>query len=238
MTTPRNLRELVHAYDAKEPRPVRYRPASWPAGPTSAWLEDETRHVRLAERGEPGDRLIDAGSLRTVCSRLDESSDSELLAAFGLVMAWGSGTSAPRSYRNLAAATADKRLVPTLRETLSLCRHNDAGRLEQAYRSWQVAGVGRSYFTKWFAFAGRAEARPWQPLILDDRVLQTMNITLGVTTRELAGTRRLAKRYRAYVEALHSWSAELGGRATPERLEWIMFCHNGEPSLEKTSSRC
>jgi hypothetical protein len=239
MDAPPGLRQLVQAYESRDPGPVRYRPSSWPAGATSAWLQDESRGVRTADRGEPGDRLIDADSLRRVCSGLDpKSSDAELLAAFGLVMAWGSGTSALRSYRNLAAATQDARLIPSLRETLNLCRGDDTTSLRRAYERWQVAGVRRSYFTKWFSFAGRRQNRNWQPLILDDRVLNTLSRSLGVTTRKLAGSPRWGQRYVAYVEALHAWATHVGSGTTPERLEWVMFCHNGSTDLHRPSSRC
>jgi len=152
-------------------------------------------------------------------------------------MAWGSGTSAPRSYRNLAAAVADPRLVPVLRDTLQLCREDGMDALGEAYTRWRVNGIQRSYFTKWFAFAGRQEGRAWQPLILDDRVLATLSETLGITTRDLAGSRRWAQRYVAYVEALHAWAADDYHGSTADRLEWIMFCHNGSSDLDQPSDR-
>ncbi|MFC4018838.1 hypothetical protein ACFOW4_12920 [Micromonospora sp. GCM10011542] len=108
-----------------------------------------------------------------------------------------------------------------------LCRE---GKLDEAYCRFSLAGVGRSFYTKWFAFAGRAEDRPWQPLILDDRVFRTFNDTLGIFTVRLAGTRRRDRRYCAYVEHLHLWSnsvREAGIQCSAERLEWILFAHNG-----------
>jgi hypothetical protein len=85
---------------------------------------------------------------------------------------------------------------------------------------------------KWFAFAGRTPGREWQPLILDDRVLRTLNDTFGLSTRTLAGSRNWGARYSAYVRHLRTWSRTLldeGVDCTAERLEWIFFLHNGGP---------
>jgi hypothetical protein len=62
----------------------------------------------------------------------------------------------------------------------------DTSPLETAHAAWKVRGVGRSFFTKWFAFAGRVDGRVWQPLILDDRVSATLNRTLDISTLALA----------------------------------------------------
>ena len=105
------------------------------------------------------------------------------------------------------------------------------GALASAYNEFDVAGVDRSLFTKWFAFAGVVADRPWQPLILDDRVTKTLNDTLDVTTRAMAGVRDRGERYAAYVAHLHSWSVQLteaGQPCSAERLEWLMFKHQGK----------
>lgn len=70
----------------------------------------------------------------------------------------------------------------------------------------------------------------WQPLILDSRVYATLNQTLGVDTRSMAGARFRKARYRAYVETIHLWSEDLsraGVDIDAERLEWVLFRHNG-----------
>jgi hypothetical protein len=112
--------------------------------------------------------------------------------------------------------------------------------LEHAYQAWAVVGVRRSFFTKWFRFAGRRPSRDWQPLILDDRVLKTLNHCLKVSTRQLADSRSWAKRYRAYVEAMHDWARQLSASdtlVTADRLEWILFSHAGDPDLSVRPER-
>jgi hypothetical protein len=47
----------------------------------------------------------------------------------------------------------------------------------------------------------------------------------------MADTRSRKARHGAYVETMHSWSDDLsrtGLDATPERLEWVLFQHNGK----------
>jgi len=97
--------------------------------------------------------------------------------------------------------------------------------LAEAYAGWRCPGVGPSFFTKWFAYAGRHAGRDWQPLILDDRVYRALNTTLEVRLVDLAGSRSRAARYRAYVEAVHAWSRALDVPA--ERVEWVLFRDNG-----------
>jgi hypothetical protein len=92
--------------------------------------------------------------------------------------------------------------------------------------------VGQSFFTKRFGYAGFAPERVWNPLILDSRVLATLNQTLQISTRTMADDRRWAARYASYVEHLYRWADELTTADHPvdgERLEWIMFEHNGKP---------
>lgn len=144
--------------------------------------------------------------------------------AFVLVMAWGSGTSNTRSHRYTRKALAAPTCTTQLVRAADSCRRGD---LIEAYSGFSVPGVGRSFFTKWFAFAGHLPGRAWQPLILDDRVLRTLNKTLGLSTRALAGSPHWGRRYAAYVEHLHAWSREV--HCSAERLEWILFAHNGDP---------
>jgi hypothetical protein len=102
-----------------------------------------------------------------------------------------------------------------------------------------LPGVRRSFFTKWFAFAGQVAGRDWQPLILDDRVLRTLNHTFGLSTRALAGPRYRGRRYAAYVQHMHRWSRALqdeGVHCSTERLEWIFFAHNGGENVAKVGS--
>jgi hypothetical protein len=109
------------------------------------------------------------------------------------------------------------------------------GAIEHAHATFRLPGVRQAFFTKWFAFAGRVPNRAWQPLILDSRVYATLNDTLMISTTSLAGSRNKAARYRAYVEAMHAWARDLsadGRTVTAERLEWVLFEHNGKPRPE------
>nr|WP_147315549.1 hypothetical protein [Asanoa ferruginea] len=149
--------------------------------------------------------------------------------AFVLIMAWGSGTSNTRSYRHVPRALAAPHCATRLVDTAATCRQGD---LTAAYEAFSLPGVRRSFFTKWFAFAGRANDRDWQPLILDDRVLRTLNRTLATSTKTLASDRRWSRRYTAYVEQMHAWSNDLRREdisCSAERLEWIFFKQNGRP---------
>jgi hypothetical protein len=47
-----------------------------------------------------------------------------------------------------------------------------------------------------------------------------------------------SSRYRAYVDHLHAWAADPAAEATTvgvdaERLEWVLFRHNGKAPIEK-----
>jgi hypothetical protein len=239
---PSFLEILVRTYNGRWPSPVRFRPASWYSAigrGAGEWLTRDDLTYPSATYS--GDRIVSAEAVERACRLVMLDEPDELRRAFVLVMAWGSGTSAPRSYRNTAAALGDRRLDSALRDTASLCREDDISGLEDAYRIFHVDGIGRSFFTKWFRFVGRIEGRRWQPLILDNRVLATLNESLHVSTTDLAKTNWRAARYRAYVETLHYWAAYLsdhGIAADAHRLEWILFCHNGLADLSTPSGRC
>ncbi|MFI5712121.1 hypothetical protein [Kribbella sp. NPDC051620] len=154
--------------------------------------------------------------------------------ALVLVMAWGSGRMDSRTIRHtgwaLARPEATHQMLTSAAERLRSADALEGGSLERAYQAWRVPGIRRSFFTKWFAFAGYVPDRSWQPLILDDRVLRTLNRTLNTSTRALAGSRLWSRRYSAYVEAVHRWSGELsetGLDIDAGQLEWILFKHNG-----------
>jgi hypothetical protein len=161
--------------------------------------------------------------------RLDD--DVEVIQAFVLVMAWGSGTTNNRSLRNTRKSLSDLgKAASVLRESASHLR--SAGEFHDVidiHRGFHLPGVGEAFFTKWFAFAGRSPGREWQPLILDSRVRATLNTTLGVRLNQLAPRRNDPYRYVAYLAAMRDWAAQSKGSMTPERLEWILFHWNGKP---------
>jgi hypothetical protein len=215
----------MQMYDGRRQPAVTYIVDSWkravPDASEAAFLEDSRWTQPSTKHGR---RTVERAGLMQMFAATDMTDEAAVRRAFVLVMAWGSGTSNTRSYRYtrkaLTAPNCTKRLV----RAAESCRDGD---LLSAYSDFSLPGVGRSFFTKWFAFAGRVPGRNWQPLILDDRVLRTLNRTLGLSTRALAGSPNWGRRYAAYVEHLHSWGHEVGCSA--DRLEWILFAHNGEP---------
>lgn len=111
-------------YRECSPGPVRLRPMSWMQVATESevrWLmsDDITRRV---DGRHKGDRWIYSDRLEHACTRLDLEDAAEQRAAFVAVMAWGSGTSNSRSYRNTKAALADPRLEDASAKLLCSCK--------------------------------------------------------------------------------------------------------------------
>lgn len=112
--------------------------------------------------------------------------------------------------------------MPTvLRATREAVRDGD---LSGAYRQFVLNGVGRSFFTKWFAAVDDREATCDRALILDDRVFRSLN-ALGWSSWKAAGTRHWPTRYATYVSSMHRWASSLG--VTADWLEWLLFHVNG-----------
>jgi len=228
---PAGLEVLVNAYRTACQQPVEIHPANWESALADyAILLRDNRYT--SEIARSSHRLIGRDGLRRACGSIS----SPLLScqALVLVMAWGSGRIDSRTIRHtgwaLAKAEDAHRMLVRSAEQLKSAATLRDGSLEQAYRAWRLPGIRRSFFTKWFAFAGYTAERSWQPLILDDRVLRTLNKTLNIGTQTLAGSRLWSRRYVAYVEALHQWSAELSEDRVivdASQLEWILFRHNG-----------
>ena len=249
MTTaqmPEGLPSLVNTYEGEVQCPVRFRVPSWEHAlmgsreEVRALLTDAryTQPFESDRSSRANDRTVAVAraDLLAVCESLNPDSQSDVLAAFVLTMAWGSGVTGSRSLRNTARALQDPRVahraLATAALTLRAARTPGDGAAERAHATFWLPGVRQAFFSKWFAFAGRVPERAWQPLILDSRVYATLTDTLGVTTSFLAGSRYKAARYAAYVEALHAWArdlAETGRTVTAERLEWVLFRHNGKP---------
>lgn len=241
---PPDLARLVRHYKDKNQVAVRFRVPSWQralascSGDMTALLTDD-RYSTPCSSGpyrRLGDRTTTRLKVRAACLAMDLNNRDQVLQTFVLVMAWGSGTTGSRALRNTARALSD----PNAAYTVLACsaRRLRAARslsepLQQAHRNFKLAGVRRAFFTKWFSYAGYVPGRKRNPLILDSRVLETLNKTLHVTTRMMADDdRRWAVRCVAYVEHLHGWASELTATGCPvdgERLEWIMFEHNGKP---------
>ncbi|GAB2591023.1 8-oxoguanine DNA glycosylase OGG fold protein [Kribbella endophytica] len=231
MTTdlPPGLEPLVKQYEKREQRPVTYSPTSW----AKDWSDGTNSYLSVlhGEHTEPTDRgrrTVDRHHLLLACEGMDLEDELSVLQTFVLVMAWGGGTGSRTIYNTRLAladpAKAHKMLSRTARALRDAADSTD---LVEIYDAWRLHRVGRAFFTKWFTFAGYVEERDWQPLILDRRVFRTLNDTLDVSTETLAGVKSRAWRYRAYVEAMHAWSAEFD--LTASELEWVLFRHNGDP---------
>ncbi|MBB5787042.1 hypothetical protein [Jiangella mangrovi] len=236
------LRDLLDRYAGVEQKPVRIRPSTWQNAlirvPESLEVTSLLTHRRFT-RAVPGskthDRTIGRDGVRAACAALNVDDTKEVLRTFVLVMAWGSGLVGGRNQANTAKAVLDPgRAFRVLSDSAKVLRHAAGfhdGALEEVHRWWSLPGVGQSFASKWWAFAGHTAGREWQPLILDSRVYATLNDTLriGGTTR-LAGSRRRADRYRAYVETVHRWALEFqmsGLDIDAERIEFVLFHHNG-----------
>lgn len=228
---PPALSGLVDAHVGEPQKPVLIRPRSWRSALPDvepgilAVLDDDA--VSSASERTQGDRLVDRAGVGGLLDGADLADEVSVLRAFLAVQAWGAGTTGTRTLRHTARAFAHReQLVGALRTSAELLRDADATvALADAYDGWRCPGVGPSFFTKWFAYAGRRADRDWQPLILDDRVYRALNTTLDVRLVDLAGSRSRAARYRAYVEAVHDWARVLGAPA--ERLELVLFRDNG-----------
>lgn len=215
------LEKLVARYGDLEQRPVRFRPETW----RSRLEPHGAAHVLdigvQGAGGSSGDRLISRGDLARLRDRAGDDDPDSLRDLFVAVMIWGSGTTNGRGPRYTEAALSDPRMPAVLRTTRDAVRKGD---LSEAYRRFALNGVGRSFFTKWFAAVDDRDAPCDRALILDDRVFRSLN-ALGWTSWEAAGTRHWPARYAAYVSSMHDWASSLG--VTAEWLEWLLFDLNG-----------
>jgi hypothetical protein len=214
---PPKLEQLVDKYAGCEQKSVEIHPTTW----ARKWPDHPAYTSRLT-------LTVSRDDLKAACAELDLDDRDQVLSAFVLVMAWGGGKSG-RPIMNTQRALADPDAAHLMLKSSAekVAGTAEQSVLESAHEEWSLPGVRQAFFSKWFAFAGVRESREWQPLILDARVYATLNKTLKVSTIRLADSHRRKHRYRAYVQALHLWAKELSVPA--ERLEWILFRHNGKP---------
>jgi hypothetical protein len=240
---PAALPALIDKYRDVQPRPVRFRPATWkgvlyhvrPELDVTALLRSRQYTAPLAESSAK-DRTVTLADVRAACRAMDIGDEREVLQTFVLTMAWASeGAAANPTLRATARALTDPgrahRILSDAVRTLRSAQGLRDGGLEATHRAWSLRGVGQSLASRWWACAGQVAGRTWQPLILDDRVYATLNRTLmiGGTTR-LASSRRRADRYRAYVETIHRWAVELrleDRDADAERIAFVLGRHDG-----------
>ncbi|MFE4021765.1 hypothetical protein ACFXPZ_30905 [Streptomyces sp. NPDC059101] len=179
------LRPVVEAHRGRRQAPVRFRPATW-----HPWLEPYgVAHVlglgAMDATSMSGDRAISRDDLAVARQALGDDPEG-LRDLFVAVMIWGAGIANGRGPRYTSVALGDARLPHVLEATCSAVR---VGELTRAYNEFSVRGVGRSFFTKWFATVDDRDAECERALILDDRVFRSLN-ALGWSSKEAAGTRR------------------------------------------------
>ncbi|MGW2789498.1 8-oxoguanine DNA glycosylase OGG fold protein [Streptomyces sp. NPDC001251] len=214
------LQSLVVRHGECVQKPVRFRPGTWHPRLASCGAA-HVLDIGVQSRGVPaGDRLIERGDLARLRDLAGDDADG-LRDLFVAVMVWGSGTTNGRGPRYTEAALSDTRLPRVLGATRDAVRSGD---LSGAYRQFVLKGVGRSFFTKWFAAVDDREATCERALILDNRVFRSLN-ALGWSSWEAAGTRHWPTRYVTYVSAMHGWASSLS--VTPDWLEWLLFHLNG-----------
>lgn len=229
---PSELDRLIDSYEGREQGTQSYNPNVWVAALADVVDEDFVR--RALQRRDVTTELrpdrfgVDRERLAKVVAGTDLDDDGELLSAWLLVQAWGNGVSSRFGRLNTAKAVGHReQLLTNLRTTTAILREaQEPVEIEKAYRAWQGRiGISEAFFTKWFAFAGVRAGREWQPLILDARVRRTLaRRPLDVSVTAVAGTTSLWVVYRAYIEMVHEWGGSPEGA---QRLEWILFEHNG-----------
>ncbi|MDX2707336.1 hypothetical protein PV350_31450 [Streptomyces sp. PA03-6a] len=214
------LQKLVVRYGDCKQKPVRFRPRTW----LSRLEPYGAAHIRDigvgCANGVSGDRLISRSELADLRDGVGDDPDG-LRDLFVAVMIWGSGTTNGRGPRYTEAALSDARMPAVLWITRQAVRDGD---LSGAYRQFVLDGVRRSFFTKWFAAVDDRDATCDRALILDDRVLRSLN-ALGWSSWKAAGTRHWPTRYAIYVSSMYGWALSLG--VTADWLEWLLFHLNG-----------
>lgn len=215
------LRKYVGEINQTSQLPVRFHPLIW--GP---WLQEgggskaiEVLNWLLQSNPE----TIDRSQLQSMAKEAT-SSDSRR-ALFIATMIWGSGTTNGRGPRYTCAALQSGDLDETLKITQDLVEADELAEAYRRFSSSNVDGVGPSFFTKWLWAVGSNGNKPRSPLILDDRVWSSLG-SLGWDSKEAAGTRLRAKRYEAYVDAVHEWATAL--QVAAQKLELFLFTKKGE----------
>lgn len=143
---------------------------------------------------------------------------------FVATMVWGFGSVGygPFRTRRMLASLEGTRLLESTVELVA------TGRIEQAYRLFQVDRCGPAFFTKFFYAIGLgAGVRPL-PLILDSRVADALRAILpqvGDNPSHYVRGERAVQRYPAgyvrFVGLLNGWASELGCR--PDAIEHFLF---------------
>ena len=94
-----------------------------------------------------------------------------------------------------------------------------------------MPGLGEAFFTKWLWAASMIPQRDYKAFVLDRLVRKSLTSHideggLAWSSKTAAGTRRLAARYQAYVDACCEWAKAL--ECSPADIEWAFFKAEGD----------
>jgi hypothetical protein len=212
---------LVDLIEAGEFSPDRRRVVTIYPGTWGRWIQTtDTEQLGWFNLKQP-QVTVELQDLATLAGAVYADDPIALRRLFLATMMWGSGPWNGRGPRYTAQALADHRLADTLRDTRYSVLHNEP---EDAYARFRVHGVGPPFFTKWFWAAGLGSRLEVKPLVLDERVWESLG-ALGWNSVVAAGGSRLRKRrYRAYLDTCATWAADkpelFGG---PEDVENVLF---------------
>lgn len=216
---------------------IGYKPSTWDDWlDRASWSAPNRQQLFTTLRVDPA--AIASGRIhyitRNQVRAMAETTDTaearlQLLAA---TLIWGRGRSNGRMRDHMVnvldRGNADG-IDKVLAATSDLATRATAA---AAYRAWTLRGLRRSFLTKWLWAASCKHPPAERCLVLDDRVLATLNGPLQWSTKPAAESRRWANRYGAYVEQCHQWAAALSDKSartvTAEDVEWALFEANGD----------
>lgn len=197
-------------------RPVAFNSQTW-----DRWIGEHPAARAVLSRCTAG--LIRRCDLRRLSRQADSFDQQALIRLFVAVMIWGSGRTNGRGPRYTSQALRDPGLIDALSSSAAAAR---AGQPQRAYALCKVRGVGPAFLTKWLWGTCLAVDVTPTPLILDSRVWAGLR-ELGWDSREAAGSRRRADRYRAYLLTLGRWAdgvaQHTGSAVSAEVMEWCLF---------------
>lgn len=153
---------------------------------------------------------------------------AQLRPLFVAAVMWGYGSNGYGAWRvrKMLSDTNIKQALPRAWQQIR------AGELETARKEFVVGWCGPSFYTKFFYFIGRVNNIKPLPLILDSRVIDTLDRKAPKLAKLIAYCKRDAdgfladfriKRngYSTYVNTMSDWAAKL--KVKPDQLEMFLF---------------
>jgi hypothetical protein len=221
----RAAQEDIHKHSDS---PVQFSPPHWRRQLVRHGVS--TTAVDALERMSATDAefpAVDRSQLVGYARGLDLYSPAGRRDAFVAAMVWGGGTPRrkdggggdPRTpWRIAVGLSTPRRGEPDrlLVDSLVALEHGD---LPAAYRAvTSLHRVGGSFGTKWLWLAGEVRCEEPRPLIWDSVITRWLAcqhkdgsyLELRPSNRFPSHSNADAQRYKAYVEAMHAWAAELG----------------------------